>query len=331
MLQFALDQGCQCLPLGQRLTCGREKGSGGTAPNLEQEAFGSYALQQVHPLLHKLLSAQTTVSGDRSVHWTQGGMTEVVIQTTRGVLARWLDSDSRDIGPHTLHLMTELKDKPDGLVDELRVVVRHHYVAPDVLAKRLADLGAPQTAALLQEKLPTSKRARSGDLGEILTTEIAEEHLAYQVPIRRLRWKDGRNVALRGDDIVGIARDSGDRLRFLKGESKSRISLTMSVIREASDALHRDKGRPTRHSVLFVADRLREGGNDDLALELDKAVLNGFRGHRIEHLLCTVTGNKPDALLSEHLESCQKEPKRHAVGVHISNHGKFIEELFQGV
>ena len=88
-------------------------------------------------------------------------------------------------------------------------------------AKRLEDLGAPETAKMLKELLPKSKRARSGDTGEILATEVAEQELGYTVPIRRLRWKDGRDAALRGDDIVGVAHDSSGKVQFLKGESKN--------------------------------------------------------------------------------------------------------------
>ena len=77
-----------------------------------------------------------------------------------------------------------------------------------MFSKRVADLGAPETSEILKELLPTTKKSRSGDAGEILATEIAEDKLHYQVPIRRLRWKDGREAALRGDDIVGVAHDS---------------------------------------------------------------------------------------------------------------------------
>ena len=85
------------------------------------------------------------------------------------------------------------------------------------------------------------------------------------------RWKDGRNTALRGDDIVGVAHDPEGKIQFLKGESKSRVALSASTINEASEALDRDMGQPNRHAILFIANRLREQGKDDLATELGKA------------------------------------------------------------
>ena len=229
-----------------------------------------------------------------------------------------------------MSVMTEVDGARVKISDDLRLMVRGHYVAPDVTAKRIAELGAPQTAQLLREHLPKSKKVRSGDLGEILATEIAESHLGCVVPIRRLRWKDGREMALRGDDIVGVMYEGKKKLRFLKGESKSRVQLAKGVIDEAASALDRDMGRPTRHSALFVAERLRERGEDDLARDLEQAVLQSFQGHTVEHFLFALSGNNPESLLSEHLKECEKKKRRrHAVGVHISDHATFVAEVFE--
>jgi hypothetical protein len=62
----------------------------------------------------------------------------------------------------------------------------------------------------------------SGELGEILATELVEEMMDYEVPVRRLRYKDGREMALRGDDFIGIRVNAAGNLHLLKGESKSR-------------------------------------------------------------------------------------------------------------
>lgn len=245
------------------------------------------------------------------------------------IFANWLSEKATTVGKHALRSLAEIDGRRDEVIDELRAVCRCHYVSPETTAKRLAELDAPQTAELLKEHLPVSKRARSGDLGEILATELTERRLGYQVPVRRLRWKDERNMALRGDDIIGISKEPSGSLRLLKGESKSRAALTSAVVAEAGVALDRDRGHPTRHSVLFVAERLREQGKDDLANELDEAVLKSFRGIPVEHLLFTLSGNCPDVHLSNHLAEINKKlRRRHAVGVQIKDHGDFINLLF---
>ena len=248
--------------------------------------------------------------------------------TSIDFIDRWLSIRMAKKGKHVLLICTEKRDSFNDIIEELQEIVRSHYVAPETTIKRLEELGAPQTAKLLREHLPTTKTARSGDLGEILATEFTERKIGFIVPVRRLRWKDGRNMALRGDDIVAIARDPKGRLKFLKGESKSRARLNSNVVKEAAVALDRDYGRPDRFSVLFVAEHLTDQEKDSLAIDLDKAVLNSFRWNSVDHLLFTLSGNDPNKLLSDHLRKCTNNVRRHAVGVCINDHGKFVHRLF---
>lgn len=257
--------------------------------------------------------------------------TSATATTGTHVVDQWLDATEVKVGRHSLRLLSETTGVRSGVLPRIRDMVRDHYVDPAHTAKRIASLGAPKTAEVLREHLPVSKKARSGDLGEVLATEVAELQLGFEIPVRRLRWKDGRNMALRGDDLIGVAQATGGKLSFLKGESKSRAALSTTVLDEAGEALDRDRGRPTRHSVLFVADRLRDEGKDALAEDLETAALDSFRGHRVEHMLFVLTGSDPKNLLTTHLTANSKKKRvRHAVGVRIKDHGKFIADLFGG-
>lgn len=260
------------------------------------------------------------------------GTTATPVAPATHPIFRWLNVATVGVGRHSLWALIERNGSRSSVLDELRELVRGHYVDPKTTAKRLAALGAPKTAKLLREHIPTKKKARSGDLGEIFATEVAEQHLKYVIPIRRLRWKDGREMALRGDDLIGIARDKTSKLFMLKGESKSRATVSSAVVEEAGTALDGDRGRPTRHSVLFVAERLREQGDDALAEKLEDAVLESFRGIPVAHLLFVLTGSSPKSLLSTHLTAAAKKRRvRHAVGLQIPDHGQFIELLFGGL
>lgn len=244
----------------------------------------------------------------------------------------WLDAELSNVGKHTLRVLNERDGVRGEILEDLRELVRGHYVDPAMTAKRMESLGAPKTAALVREKFPTRKNARSGDLGEILATETAELELDYGVPVRRLRWKDGREMALRGDDIIGVAHDRKGSLLILKGESKSRTTLSTNVLNEAGGALDSDRGRPTRHSTLFVAERLREMGDDELAEELEEAVLASFRDVGVSHMLFVLTGGPPKNLLAAHLKgAARKRRVRHAVGVRVRDYANFIELLFEGL
>lgn len=246
------------------------------------------------------------------------------------VLLRWLSSRVEDIGNHRLVSFSESRGTRTGCLAAIRALLNSHYVSADVFSKRLAALGAAKTSQLLREHLPQTKAARSGDLGEILATETAEQHLGFIVPVRRLRWKDGRNMALRGDDIIGID-NSGKKLRLLKGESKSRVALSSTVIDAAAKALDGNKGRPGRHSVLFVAARLYERGEDDLATALEQATLNSFRQADVEHMLFTLSANDSSSLLRQHLSKHRAPRKRHCLAVHVSDHGAFVKSVYEGL
>jgi len=81
--------------------------------------------------------------------------------------------------------------------------VKAHYVDPAITAKRLAALGAPNTAMLLREHLPTRKEARSGDLGEVLARLLGR--IAGRLDSDRRRMVE-RHVRRTVDpDLVGRA------------------------------------------------------------------------------------------------------------------------------
>lgn len=251
--------------------------------------------------------------------------------TSVDILDRWFSSSKEGVANHTLLILVEDISVRDQEIPELQKIMRGHYAAPEMMAKWLSDLGASDTATFFSEKVPINPRGRSGDFGEILATEVAERKLGFVVPVRKLRFKDGRNSALRGDDLIGISRDIAGRLTFLKGEAKSRLQLDSTTVAKAGEALDRDNGHPDRHSIVFIAERLRDQGDDSLALELVKTLLASFKGSLIEHFLFTVSGNNPSSILRVHLSAFPIPIRRNAVGVHVSGHAALIERLFKGL
>ena len=247
-------------------------------------------------------------------------------------LRKWFDNRTIDEGQHVAIMLRERTDGRENVDDELRVVFRDHYVSKEVWESRIIALGAPKTGKLLGEMLPQAQKARSGETGEILAVEAVEQLLFYKVPIRKLRWKDGRETPLHGDDLFAISLDEQGYTKFLKGESKSRIQLYPNVIEKAAKSLDSDQGRPNSHTVVFVASRLREQGQDKLATELDDAVLEGFANRRIEHLLFVLSGNDTERSLINHLREIPTNTrKRFAIGIRICDHKQFISNLYDSL
>ncbi|MPM66047.1 hypothetical protein SDC9_112951 [bioreactor metagenome] len=180
--------------------------------------------------------------------------------------------------------------------------------------------------------MPRSARARSGELGEILATELVEEHLDFEVPVRRLRYKDGREMALRGDDFVGLKLDDQANLHFLKGESKSRANLAKATISEAREALSRDDGRPTATSLLFVADRLMEGEGErrDVGRKIRNEVANrAAPPARTSHMLFTMSGNATPQALLDDLAAADGSRPHLSAHLRIEDHQAFIQACYE--
>jgi hypothetical protein len=132
----------------------------------------------------------------------------------------WCTSTEDGTNRKRLWKLVERPSGRDAVRAELGQRVRSHYDRLDRIADDVAALGYAGAAEILRELLPRTKKARSGDLGEILASELVEQRMDFNIPIRRMRYKDGREVPLRGDDFIGIGHDDEDRLRLLKGRGE---------------------------------------------------------------------------------------------------------------
>ena len=246
----------------------------------------------------------------------------------------WCITTNAVVGDHNLCLLTGEIDKLATGIGETAVVVPGHYAAEEQVSRALARLGKTAAAALIQGKLPTTKGIRSGDLGEIYATEWIDAHCGgYLAPIKRLRWKDHRNMAMRGDDVIAINVDpESQRLRFLKTEAKSRVRLTGQVLANARTGLDKDGGRPSAHALAFISARLVELGELPLADAIDDALLkHGIPIQNVRHLLFTFSDNDPTALLNASLEAYQGGIPQLGVGLRVDGHAAFIGAVYERV
>ncbi|WP_203413854.1 HamA C-terminal domain-containing protein [Entomobacter blattae] len=191
---------------------------------------------------------------------------------------------------------------------DLVKTIRSHYDRLERIAEDVKRLGYKGAAQILSAKLPQTAESRSGDLGEILAVELVEEEVDLRVPVCRLRYKDGRNVVMRGDDFIGVGYKGADkRLWLLKGEAKSNKVLSKKTVTSAREVLNRDNGRCTPASLLFVADRLLESNDrhDNLLGRSlrDEGDMKSLCADCIDHMLFTVSGNGPHASLKEDLDA----------------------------
>jgi hypothetical protein len=247
--------------------------------------------------------------------------------------ADWCEQQEEAVGDHNLTVLTSLAAGREVGRDATALCVPTHYASEERIADLLQRLGKMASAAFIKQKLPEGSRIRSGDLGEILATEYVAEKMTFTLPIKRLRWKDHREMAMRGDDVLAVRiPDDGNPLDFLKAESKSRAQLQTDVVASARTSLNADGGLPSPHALAFVADRLRELGQVELSNKIDDAQLaDGILPDQVCHLLFVFTGNDPTNFLRTDLQQHAGTMEQFSVGLRIADHAQFIEDVYEKV
>jgi len=250
-----------------------------------------------------------------------------------GLYERWCEATKEKDKRKRYWTYVEKDGGRDQIRDDLAKTIRSHYDRLEHIAEDVKRLGYEVASEILSAAMPQTPKGRSGDLGEILATVLVEEEIGLRVPVRRLRYKDGRNMAMRGDDFIGAGYDgTGEKLWLLKGEAKSNKALGKATVTSARKVLNRDNGRCTPDSLLFIANRLLESNDPDdkeLGRNLrDEVGLKSLRADRIDHMLFTVSGNGPHASLKEDLDAVGANRDHYVVNIHVEDHQDFIAAMY---
>lgn len=246
----------------------------------------------------------------------------------------WCSWTVESIGEHSLTVLSERLGGRNAVASDLHTVLRSHYDTPKSIATDIEELGYEGAAALLREQMPEDATARSGDLGEVLAAEYVDRNTDYRVPVRRLRFKDGRDLALRGDDIIGVQLTDDGNLGYLKGEVKSEIRMGSRTVRKARAALKKHGNGPGKPSLLFIAKRLFESGEADaqaLGRQIRNAVArNSVPDTRIEHMIFALSGHSAASFLRADLTEYDGAIVQKSVNLIIRGHAEFVALLYEG-
>ena len=141
--------------------------------------------------------------------------------------AKWCVATEESVQTHKLRGLGIATGGQAHAIGAIAKAVPGYYTDPKRVADLLRKLGKPAAAAHVEQKLPTQASIRSGDLGEILCNAYVYEATPFILGIKRLRWKDHRNMSMRGEDVLAFNFDSkSGSLKILKAEVKSRTRLS---------------------------------------------------------------------------------------------------------
>lgn len=246
----------------------------------------------------------------------------------------WLDATEEIDERATLWRATETPDQREDAVLELVARTRTHYVKNEEIATFLDILGYDGAADVIRTTLPEGRTCRSGDLGEILCAEVIEEWCDFEVPIRKLRYKDHRDQAMRGEDVIGVDDNVEGRFRLLKAEAKSAQALSTNTVESAREGLEANSGRPTPHSMIYLARLLLNmgGANEELGKKiLEEASSEAVPKNRITHCLFALTGNPAIEMLDDDFANVDKTRDQYIIHIQIPDHPEFVEQVYEGV
>jgi hypothetical protein len=244
----------------------------------------------------------------------------------------WCDCTVIKADKHSVAFFEADAAKLPTAVERVAAILPAHYTADKRVARILDKLGKVEAAKYVATKLPTGPQSRSGDIGEILASSWVSEFTSYKIGILKLRWKDHREMAMRGDDILAVCLDPDVEVRFLKGEVKSRANLSKKTVDEARKALLSSDERPTPHALAFVSDRLFETGETELSDLIDKyQLVKRIKIDQLSHLMFMFTGNNPCKLLIVDLDAYEGKVPQCVVGLRVAEHQALIKQIFDKV
>jgi hypothetical protein len=248
-------------------------------------------------------------------------------------LKTWCIANGKVVNGHNLHLLQADSTKLVIGIEAVAKIIPEHYTSNERIAHIMRRLGKLQAAEHIEQKLPRSKNIRSGDLGEILCASYVLEFTDFTKSINRLRWKDHREMAMRGEDIIAIQADFVSRkIKFMKGEVKSEKTISARTISKARESLSKDEERPSAHALSFLAARLYEMGDHDLSDLIDYVSLNrSIEIGLVSHMLFVFSGNDAHNVLHGDLNGYKGSVPQNSVGLCVATHQSFIQAVYEKV
>lgn len=236
---------------------------------------------------------------------------------------KWLHGPLK---PHAgVSLYTERSGARSLGLSALKKLLADHFVGEGTI---LQAGGYKKSSAIIANSLPTNKRTRSGDLGELLATEYLNAATPFVVPIKKLRWKSDRETAMHGNDVIGVDAKSKPS-RVVKGECKSRAAFGKATVEEAATSLDLHDGRPNPSTLAFITKRLYEDKRDAEAKVFQDLQCEGAISLKnVSHLIFALAGNDP----SKYLATCPKSKhagiNRESTAIVVNDHGAFVAAVY---
>jgi hypothetical protein len=154
-------------------------------------------------------------------------------------------------------------------VKHLRAMIVRHHTSPEALKRSEEHMKAMKRLGLDCEqtrlrRFPTTPTTQKGNLAEIVLAEYVVAASDLVLPVYRLRYNPNVDQSMKGDDVLAFDLDVKPA-RIIVGEAKFRGASSAAAVKEIVEGLLRSHKGGVPVSLQFVADRLFEDQQEDLA------------------------------------------------------------------
>lgn len=234
--------------------------------------------------------------------------------------------------PHR-SLAQDVDCRPETISQLRDALVKHHVSAAMIAQdcrkiKNLRALGYPIEDANIR-RFPTSDTTRKGNLAEVFLAEYICAASGANLPVYRLRYNPNVDQAMKGDDVLAFDFTSR-RPRIIIGEAKFRGTPSKKAIQDIVSGLVRSHQAGLPASLQFVADRLYEQNNIELADRVEDCSVKMAQGRLdLSYVGFLLSTDNSKSKVNQHTFAALRTLVMISLG--IDSPGNLVEDCFNGI
>ncbi|MBG9812320.1 hypothetical protein ABD68_12160 [Bacillus endophyticus] len=189
------------------------------------------------------------------------------------LFAEWLTHEDISSSPTKIHrTLIEKQGMREFAIEQISDWILTHHIAESTLVrlkrkreKIIKKYGLDEYLNQ-QQMLPIAEKTMRGNGAEIILAEYLQESSPLEILLYKLRYNPNVSQSIKGDDVLLFNRKNLSE-QIILGESKFRKVPNKAVVEEITDEFGKKLKLPL--SILFIANRLSELGDEELADELE--------------------------------------------------------------
>ncbi|MGU3397959.1 Hachiman antiphage defense system protein HamA [Priestia sp. D51] len=190
------------------------------------------------------------------------------------LFAEWLTHEDITASSNKIHrTLVENEGMREFAIEQISDWILKHHIADSTLVRLKRKRGNIIKKYGLdeylnqQQMLPVAEKTMRGNGAEIILAEYLQESSPLEILLYKLRYNPNVSQSIKGDDVLLFNKENLYE-QIILGESKFRKTPGTAVVKDITDEFGKKLKLPL--SILFVANRLSELGNEELADELEE-------------------------------------------------------------